>query len=154
MADQDVRVVAPAANARAVTTDTTTACLHAGLPTQRSTRAGPIVWEPSTPPRSSPRVGSALRATAATSLMDVDLDIREREIVTLIGPNGAGKTTLVRVLLGLEQPDRGEVQRRKGSRIGYVPQRFDVDAVIPMTVERFLSLAAKLPSERHRRDPR
>ena len=42
-------------------------------------------------------------------LLDVNLDIREREIVTLIGPNGAGKTTLVRVLLGLEKPDRGTV---------------------------------------------
>ena len=46
--------------------------------------------------------------------MDIDLDIRKREIVTLIGPNGAGKTTLVRVLLGLEKPDRGAVQRRNG----------------------------------------
>jgi zinc transport system ATP-binding protein len=75
-------------------------------------------------------------------LIDVDLDIREREIVTLIGPNGAGKTTLVRLLLGLERPDRGEVRRRKDLRIGYVPQRFDSDAVIPMTVERFLMLGS------------
>ncbi|MGZ5913908.1 MAG: ATP-binding cassette domain-containing protein, partial [Hyphomicrobium sp.] len=77
----------------------------------------------------------------------IDLDIRKREIVTLIGPNGAGKTTLVRVLLGLEQPDRGEVRRRKGIRIGYVPQRFDVDAVIPMTVERFLRLGGEASPE-------
>ena len=73
-------------------------------------------------------------------LIDVDLDIREREIVTLIGPNGAGKTTLVRVLLGLERPDRGVVRRRSDLRIGYVPQRFDSDVAIPMTVERFLRL--------------
>jgi zinc transport system ATP-binding protein len=73
-------------------------------------------------------------------LTDVNLDILEREIVTLIGPNGAGKTTLVRVLLGLEKPDRGVVHRRRDLRIGYVPQRFDSDAVIPMTVERFLML--------------
>lgn len=73
-------------------------------------------------------------------LSDVDLDIAGREIVTLIGPNGAGKTTLVRVLLGLERPTRGDVRRRPALRIGYVPQRFDVDAVIPMTVERFLML--------------
>ncbi|MFN3624338.1 MAG: ATP-binding cassette domain-containing protein [Hyphomicrobium sp.] len=75
-------------------------------------------------------------------LIDVDLDIHEREIVTLIGPNGAGKTTLVRVLLGLEKPDRGIIHRRRDLRIGYVPQRFDSDAVIPMTVERFLALGA------------
>lgn len=75
-------------------------------------------------------------------LSDIDLDICEREIVTLIGPNGAGKTTLVRALLGLERYDRGEVRRRPDLRIGYVPQRFDVDTVIPMTVERFLLLGA------------
>ncbi len=81
-------------------------------------------------------------------LIDVDLDIREGEIVTLIGPNGAGKTTLVRVLLGLEKPDRGEVHRRKDLRIGYVPQRFDVDSVIPLTVERFLRIGGNEPRER------
>jgi zinc transport system ATP-binding protein len=81
-------------------------------------------------------------------IADVNLDITKREIVTLIGPNGAGKTTLVRVLLGLETPDRGEVHRRPGLRIGYVPQRFDVDAVIPMTVERFLMLGATVPPQR------
>jgi len=81
-------------------------------------------------------------------LTDVNLDIAKREIVTLIGPNGAGKTTLVRVLLGLETPDRGEVRRRPGLRIGYVPQRFDVDAVIPMTVERFLLLGAAVSQTR------
>jgi len=81
-------------------------------------------------------------------LSDVDLDIHEREIVTLIGPNGAGKTTLVRVLLGLEKPDRGEIFRRRDLRIGYVPQRFDSDAVIPMTVERFLLLGGNYDSRR------
>ncbi|WP_333793667.1 metal ABC transporter ATP-binding protein [Hyphomicrobium sp.] len=73
-------------------------------------------------------------------LSDVDLDIAAGEILTLIGPNGAGKTTLVRTLLGLERPDGGSVQRKHGLRIGYVPQRFDVDRALPMTVARFLSL--------------
>jgi zinc transport system ATP-binding protein len=81
-------------------------------------------------------------------LIDVNLDIHEREIVTLIGPNGAGKTTLVRVLLGLEKPDRGSVHRRRDLRVGYVPQRFDSDAVIPMTVERFLTLGSNESIER------
>lgn len=70
----------------------------------------------------------------------IDLDVSPGEIVTLIGPNGAGKTTLVKILLGIETPDRGTIKRRPGKRIGYVPQRFEVDATIPMTVEAFLSL--------------
>src|SRR5262245_4884712 len=76
--------------------------------------------------------GIGVRRRGRDLLVDVNLDIHTREIVTLIGPNGAGKTTLVRVLLGLEKPDRGEVRRRGDLRIGYVPQRFDTDATIPM----------------------
>ena len=70
----------------------------------------------------------------------VNLDVRPGEIVTLIGPNGAGKTTLVKLMLGIEWPDRGHLWRPDTTRIGYVPQRFDVDRAIPMTVARFLSL--------------
>lgn len=63
------------------------------------------------------------------------------EIVTLIGPNGAGKTTFIRIILGLEKPDRGTVFRRPGLRVGYMPQRLVVDPALPMTVRRFLALA-------------
>lgn len=73
-------------------------------------------------------------------IADIDIDIHPREIVTLIGPNGSGKTTLVRALLGLERLDGGTIHRAAGTRIGYVPQRFDIDRALPMTVERFLEL--------------
>ncbi len=68
--------------------------------------------------------------------------VRAGEIVTLIGPNGAGKTTVVRVVLGLLKPDRGEVFRRPGLVIGYMPQRLEIDPTLPLTVERFLALGA------------
>ena len=42
--------------------------------------------------------------------------------VGLIGPNGAGKSTLLRILAELEVPDEGVCARRKGLRVGYVPQ--------------------------------
>jgi zinc transport system ATP-binding protein len=70
----------------------------------------------------------------------VDLDIAPREIVTLIGPNGAGKTTLVRLMLGLLAPTSGTIARRPDLVVGYVPQRFDLDPAIPLTVDRFLEL--------------
>ena len=78
-----------------------------------------------------------------TILEGIDLDLAPGEIVTLIGPNGAGKTTLVRILLGLERPDRGTITRRAGLSVGYAPQRFDRDPAIPMTVARFLALGSR-----------
>lgn len=84
-------------------------------------------------------------ARSGRTILDaVDIDLASREIVTLIGPNGAGKTTLVRVLLGLELADAGRVVRRPELRIGYVPQRFDLDRALPMTVRRFLALGNEI----------
>ncbi len=83
-----------------------------------------------------------VRHGSRTVLDHVSLSVTPGEIVTLIGPNGAGKTTLVRVLLGLQQLTGGRVTRRSRLRIGYVPQRLAVDPALPLTVGRFLSLAA------------
>jgi zinc transport system ATP-binding protein len=73
-------------------------------------------------------------------LDQVSLAIHPGEIITLIGPNGAGKSTLVKTLLGLQKPDSGEVLRKAGLTIGYVPQKLAIDQVLPVTVKRFLSL--------------
>ncbi|MFX3617719.1 MAG: ABC transporter ATP-binding protein [Sporolactobacillus sp.] len=43
-------------------------------------------------------------------LDDVSITLNEGEIYGLIGPSGSGKTTLVRILLGLEKADSGDVQ--------------------------------------------
>ncbi len=73
-------------------------------------------------------------------LAGVEVAVADGEIVTLIGPNGAGKTTAVRVILGLQEADRGRVYRRPGISIGYMPQRLSLDPALPMTVGRFLAL--------------
>jgi zinc transport system ATP-binding protein len=77
----------------------------------------------------------------APILHSVDFEIRAGEIVTLIGPNGSGKTTLLRALLGLT-PVAGQIVRKPGLRIGYVPQHFPRDRSLPITVERFSRLFA------------
>lgn len=75
-------------------------------------------------------------------LREVSLQVASSEIVALIGPNGAGKSTLARIALGLLRPDRGQVWRKPGLRLGYVPQRLTVDATLPLTVQRFVTLGA------------
>lgn len=147
MADRDVRAAAAAANARSPSEG-----IHAGATCGegRATHShGEKLGAIDRTALISAR-GLGLIRNGRDLLEGIDLDIQKREIVTLIGPNGAGKTSLVRLLLGLEAPDRGEIWRQRNMRIGYVPQRFDVDSVIPMTVERFLRLGDEAPLPRIR----
>jgi multiple sugar transport system ATP-binding protein len=43
------------------------------------------------------------------ALSDLDLDIKSGEFIVLLGPSGAGKTTTLRLVAGLEAPDRGQI---------------------------------------------
>lgn len=54
-------------------------------------------------------------------LRDVTFTLEERETVALLGPSGCGKTTLLRILLGLETADGGEIAGTL-DRAGYLPQ--------------------------------
>lgn len=74
-------------------------------------------------------------------LSAVDLKVMPGQIITLIGPNGAGKTTLVKIVLGLLKPDAGQVNTDPGLRIGYMPQKLQLDPTLPITLDRFLALA-------------
>ena len=73
-------------------------------------------------------------------LRDVDLTIERGEIVTIVGPNGSGKSTLLRGLIGALRPSTGLVTRKKDLKIGYVPQKLEINAALPLTVRRFLDL--------------
>lgn len=77
-------------------------------------------------------------------LRDVDFRMQPGEIVTVVGPNGSGKSSLIRALLGHVPLAAGQVRRRADLRIGYVPQRVQVDTAIPLTVRRFLSLPQRI----------
>jgi len=77
-------------------------------------------------------------------LQQVSMQLGAGEILTIIGPNGAGKTTLIRVALGLLPPTSGQVNRRAGIRIGYMPQKLHIDPTFPLTVKRFLTMSGKI----------
>ncbi|MEQ8306435.1 MAG: ABC transporter ATP-binding protein [Hoeflea sp.] len=71
------------------------------------------------------------------ALKNVDLEIREGEILALLGPNGAGKTTLISIICGLVNASSGSVKvggfdvvdeyRKARSLIGLVPQEISLE---------------------------
>lgn len=75
--------------------------------------------------------GLTKRFGSIAALENVNLDIHEKEYVSIIGPSGCGKSTLIKCIAGIIDPDKGEIsvdgkpmnnmpiQRR---RIGYVFQ--------------------------------
>lgn len=94
-------------------------------------------------------VENASLAFSGRSILEgVDLSVNRGEIVTLIGPNGAGKSCLVKGLLGLIQFDKGKVTRRHGLTIGYVPQKIQIDPIMPVTVGRFLKMVRGATTEK------
>ncbi len=72
-------------------------------------------------------------------LDNINFEVHEKETLAIIGPNGSGKTTLFRVLLGLI-PYQGKVEWKKGIKIGYVPQRINIDPDLPLTTADFFRL--------------
>ena len=53
-------------------------------------------------------VSKAFKKTEAVS--DLSLTVGDGEFVALLGPTGAGKTTTLRLIAGLEMPDRGSIR--------------------------------------------
>jgi zinc transport system ATP-binding protein len=70
----------------------------------------------------------------------VSFEVKEEEALAVIGPNGAGKTVLLKALLGIVPLASGTIEWAENLKIGYLPQRFQVDKYLPMTVREFLSL--------------
>ena len=52
----------------------------------------------------------------------ITLSVPQRARIALVGPNGIGKSTLLHLLVGIEKPDLGSVQRSRGLKIGFLPQ--------------------------------
>jgi ATP-binding cassette subfamily F protein 3 len=53
---------------------------------------------------------------------DITIDVSQRSRIALVGPNGIGKSTLLRLLVGLEKPDEGSIQRARALKVGFLPQ--------------------------------
>ncbi len=91
---------------------------------------------------------SARALCLGTRLCDVSLELAAGECIVLTGPNGSGKSSLLRVLLGLEEPDGGQLELDQraydgwsrtelASRLGWLPQRPGLAE--PRTVEELVA---------------
>src|SRR3712207_5396304 len=72
-------------------------------------------------------------------LRGASLQINPGEHTGLVGRNGAGKTTIFRLVCGEEEPDRGEVVRARGLRLGLLEQHVHFE---PGTTVHEAALAA------------
>jgi zinc transport system ATP-binding protein len=74
-------------------------------------------------------------------LKGITLEVAEGEFLGVVGPNAGGKSTLLKIILGLIQPDSGEVRVMGRSplevrqKIGYVPQYPEFRRDFPVTVK-------------------
>src|SRR3954447_8322523 len=64
------------------------------------------------------------RAHGSFTVLDgIDVSVGPHTRLRVVGPNGVGKTTLLRVLAGIDRPDRGGVRSAPPTlRVGYLPQ--------------------------------
>lgn len=84
-------------------------------------------------------------------IIDLDLEVEEREVFGFVGPNGAGKSTTIRTLVGLIFPTRGSASilgmdimrdaREIKRHIGYLPS--EVEYYDGMTVKELLEYSAR-----------
>ncbi len=58
-------------------------------------------------------------------LVNINFDIKRGERIALVGQNGAGKSTLIKILMGMLNPDSGEIIKDEKIKIGYYSQEFE-----------------------------
>ena len=74
-------------------------------------------------------------------LDDLGFSVEAGSTLAIIGPNGSGKTVLFKALIGA-LPARGTVAWAPGTRIGYVPQKLDIERDLPLTGTELLGARA------------
>src|SRR5690625_1565424 len=74
-------------------------------------------------------IGLQKRFGAVIAVNDVRLTVNDGELLVVVGPSGCGKTTLLRIIAGLERPDRGRVVMQGKDMTSLPPERRDVGFV-------------------------
>ena len=95
------------------------------------------------------------------ALKNINLKVKQGEILAMLGPNGAGKTTLISIICGIVTPSSGTVKidgfdiikdyRETRSKIGMVPQELNLESFETVfdTVSYSRGLYGKSPKPKH-----
>jgi zinc transport system ATP-binding protein len=84
-----------------------------------------------------------VRFGATAVLRDLSFALPSGAGIAVIGPNGAGKTVLFRALIGAI-PHEGTIRWAPGTRLGYVPQKLDLERDLPVTGRDLLGARERL----------
>ena len=79
----------------------------------------------------------SIRFGSVEILRALDFSVQAGSVLAVIGPNGSGKTVLLRALIGAI-PHEGTIHWAPDVRIGYVPQKLDLERDVPITGQDFL----------------
>ncbi|HEY7684372.1 MAG TPA: metal ABC transporter ATP-binding protein [Gemmatimonadales bacterium] len=115
------------------------------------------MWPPNPPPVIMSNVleveGLGVRFGRKQVLANVTVAVPAGDTLAVIGPNGSGKTVFFQALIGVV-PSEGRIRWAEGTRIGYVPQKLDLERDLPVSGLDFLTAKAvvsKTPREEVRR---
>ena len=90
----------------------------------------------------------SFRYNSVEVLTDISFNVNAGDYIGLVGPNGSGKTTLIRLILGLNKPQRGSISLfgvtpynfKDWQKVGYLPQKNLFNPFFPATVKEIVSL--------------
>ena len=80
-------------------------------------------------------------------LKNINLEVQEKDFLTILGPNGGGKSTLIKLILGIEKLQVGSINifnqalLKETQNIAYVPQNTNVNTHFPIKVLEVVMMA-------------
>jgi zinc transport system ATP-binding protein len=87
--------------------------------------------------------GLTVRLGATEVIRDLSFTVARGSSLAVLGPNGAGKTVLLRALIGA-LPYTGEIRWAPDTRIGYLPQKLDIERNLPVSGRDLMRAKAAL----------
>ena len=81
---------------------------------------------------------------------NLNLNIHRNDLIALVGKNGVGKTTLMKIVMGTQELDNGELWNFPNLKVSYFTQHFELD--YSKSVEEEMSKVLKNDDEQFKID--